>query len=82
MGDVEGDAVFLAETAHELFVAVGLVAAQVEVAMGGFYGIAEGEEHAQQGHGIGSAAQCDEHGIVRAEQVLGLDVGADNSFHV
>ena len=55
--DMQGDVPFLAQVADELFVAVGFLAAQVEVAMRRLACITQLRQQEQEGHGVGAAAQ-------------------------
>ena len=64
MFHVEGHAAFPAESAHESLVAVALFAAQLEVAMGCRLHPAFLKHQQEQGHGVGSAAKGNEHGVM------------------
>ena len=55
--NVQGDVPLLAQAADELFVAVGFLAAQVEVAMRRLACITQLRQQEQEGYGVGTAAQ-------------------------
>ena len=52
----------LAQFPHEALVAHRLLSAQVEIAVCRFARTAQFEQHTQQSHRVGAAAQCHKHG--------------------
>jgi len=71
---VQGDVPLLAQAADEPFVAVGLLAAQVEVAMRRLAGIAQLRQQEQERYGVGTAAQGHHDLVAGFQQVLSGDV--------
>ena len=77
----EGEAERFGGLLGKVGVGVGLVVAQVEVAMGRQAGVAESGEDVQQGDRVGAAAQSDNDGRSGSEQLVLRDVGLDGGKH-
>ena len=77
----EGEAERFGGLLGKVGVGVGLVVAQVEVAMGRHAEVAESGEDVQQGDRVGTAAQSDNDGRSGSEQLVLRDVGLDSGKH-
>ena len=63
-----------AEVLDELLVAVALVAAEVEVAVGSFDTVAQSQQNAEQGDTVGTAAEGYEMESVSGKEALLLNI--------
>ena len=70
-----------AKVAHEEFVPVRLLAAQMEVAVSRLCAVAQPFQHQQQRHTVGSAAQCHETTALLAEHIVTADIFRNSLFH-
>ena len=77
----EGEAECFGGLLGKVGVGVGLVVAQVEVAMGSHAGVAESGEDMQQGDRVCAATQSDDDECPGPEQLVLRDVGLDGGKH-
>ena len=77
----EGEAECFGGLLGKVSVGVGLVVAQVEVAMGSHAGVAESGEDMQQGDRVCAATQSDDDECPGPEQLVLRDVGLDGGKH-